>query len=329
MVLTGASLFVPAVQSAKLMQSLNAIGFYAWIGPIGLGTALTFVGIVIIICDQIYLRRPQRHSKSIIAFRHHSLHATPAPPLAKASLPRELSGLELENMECDLTQFLAEGRLELPNACRIQDTAQRDLSARLKAANTPVFAYYGIAHIPFQVLLGRQLSQTNPTLYEFVKSSGQWMPLQTGKGPNLGVKVEKKDSPTPPKSLVVRVAVSYPVTPECVAQVIEGPFDDVLISLTKNEHEKISHYAQVEAIADAFRQALDKGRERLPHGAKIHVFFAGPMSVGFTMGRRISPTVHPEVIVYNYSAQNTPRYSWGLRVNASDGKSLVVRLRTV
>jgi hypothetical protein len=50
------------------------------------------------------------------------------------------------------------------------------------------------------------------------------------------------------------------------------------------------------------------------------------MSVGYSMGRLISQSMHGEVVVYNFSSQQTPRYSWGLRINVLDqGPSQVVR----
>ena len=64
-----------------------------------------------------------------------------------------------------------------------------------------------------------------------------------------------------------------------------------------------------------FREVLDALKTEEPGPTGIHVFYSGPMSVAFCLGRQISPTIHPPVLVYNYTAKTTPKYAWALRVN--------------
>ena len=62
-----------------------------------------------------------------------------------------------------------------------------------------------------------------------------------------------------------------------------------------------------------------------PGPARIHVFYSGPMSVAFCLGRQISPTIHSPVFVYNFSAKATPKYAWALHVNGQGpAESLIV-----
>jgi hypothetical protein len=50
------------------------------------------------------------------------------------------------------------------------------------------------------------------------------------------------------------------------------------------------------------------------------------MCIGFSLGRMITKTIHSEVVAYNYSAQGTPRYAWGIRINVNDlGRRQVIR----
>ena len=83
--------------------------------------------------------------------------------------------------------------------------------------------------------------------------------------------------------------------------------------------DKITHYGQLEAICIAFRQVLDEIHAELPRNVTVHVFYAGPVSVGFALGRRISRTIHNPVIAYNYTANTNPAYAWGVEVNR-DGR---------
>ena len=135
-------------------------------------------------------------------------------------------------------------------------------------------------------------------------------------------------SAKPPTSAVVRVTVSYDILMGDVTEIVTGPFDEFLVTVAAPKRDVITHYGQVEAIADAFRDAIDTMLRRLPKGGVIHLFAAVPMCVGFSLGRMISKTVHPEVIAYNYSAQSNPRYSWGIRINVNDlGSRQVIMLQ--
>lgn len=70
----------------------------------------------------------------------------------------------------------------------------------------------------------------------------------------------------------------------------------------------------MDRICYLFRQALDEIHNELGSGPAIHVFYAGPVSVGFSLGRRISRTIHNRVFVYNYNAKASPAYAWGIDV---------------
>jgi hypothetical protein len=44
------------------------------------------------------------------------------------------------------------------------------------------------------------------------------------------------------------------------------------------------------------------------------MFYAGPLSLAFRCGQHISKSIHPRVVVYNYTGKDTPAYSWGLDI---------------
>ncbi|HEL5310813.1 TPA: hypothetical protein UOJ22_004184, partial [Stenotrophomonas maltophilia] len=56
----------------------------------------------------------------------------------------------------------------------------------------------------------------------------------------------------------------------------------------------------------------------LPKDAEVRLMFAGPSSLGVSIGRQISHSIHNKVWVYNYNRQSDPPYAWAVFVN-SDG----------
>ncbi len=124
---------------------------------------------------------------------------------------------------------------------------------------------------------------------------------------------------------VIRISVSYPVHESNIAEALCRTYRDVHMSITNPRVDAIRTRRQIETIARAFRQVLDKLKSEQPEPARIHVFYSGPMSLAFCLGRQISPTIHAPVFVYNFTAKTTPKYAWAVHVNG-DGppESLIV-----
>jgi len=78
---------------------------------------------------------------------------------------------------------------------------------------------------------------------------------------------------------------------------------------------------QLESYARVFRSVLDDIHNTDANIKRIHVFYAGPVSLAFRCGQLISPTIHPEVLIYNYFIHDVPRYKWGIRVNVLSNKA--------
>jgi len=255
------------------------------------------IGVGIVVLDQIDARGMGRAAKLLLALKHTSLSDIQPMSLDQQDAPTRDGRLSVEQIHCDLTIEMAHGHTEIAAAIRKQQRIMQELAVRLQANPRPKLAYYGIAHIPFQLLAGCQLTHTAAYLYEQVRESGTWQELQTGRLKAFAVNVQKTGADQSPASLVIRIAVSFPVELTDIKDVVAAPFDDVLISVAQPRRDLVTSYQQVEALALAFREALDQGMQRLSRGGSVHVFYAGPMSVGFELGRRISVSNHPAVIV--------------------------------
>ena len=73
---------------------------------------------------------------------------------------------------------------------------------------------------------------------------------------------------------------------------------------------------QARAYADEFRNVLDSAASST---SKVDVFYAGPLSVAFEMGRRVASTMHPPTTVWNYEAG---KYTWGICLNPRNGQGM-------
>jgi hypothetical protein len=82
--------------------------------------------------------------------------------------------------------------------------------------------------------------------------------------------------------------------------------------------DAINSYEDVDKICKLFRGVLDEICTRVVKSALVHVFYAGPVPLGFSLGRQISKTIHHRVVVHNYTPSSTPRYQWAVEVT-SDG----------
>ncbi len=283
--------------------------------PIWMAFAVVIVGVVLVLLDWVSVQGFGRPSKQLLALKHTSLNDVPPSSLDQPDLPSRDGRLSAEQILCDLAPEMSHGHTEIAEAIRKQQRIMQGLAIRLQATPRPKLAYYGIAHIPFQVWAGCQLTHTGAYLYELLRERGTWQELSTARIKKFPVTVQKIQAGQQPHALVIRIAVSFPVGIDDIKDVVAAPFDDVLISVAQPQRDLITHYQQVEAIALVFRQVLDEGMQRLPRDGAVHVFFAGPMSVGFELGRRVSVSNHPAVIVYNHTRQTSPRYAWAICVN--------------
>lgn len=247
---------------------------------------------------------------------HHQSFDPPSGRLPDSRVPARLGHRTIRHVECDQSPFFSGGVADPAGAVHQQDRVMSDLSAIRRADPNAAIGYYGIVHVPLQLLAGCSVSTWHEVaLFELNRITKQWRELGEGRGPDLGLTVHTVSRPARPVAAVVRIAISYDVPLVDVAEVVEGPFEDIRVAITPPRIDAVTHYTQVEMICTAFRQILDDLQARLDRDAVVHVFYAGPVSLGFSIGRRISRTIHHRVQVHNYNARATPRYAWGIEVN--------------
>jgi hypothetical protein len=264
--------------------------------------------------------------RTVIAIRHQSMEAL-TRSLLPSALPAGLADADISHFEINQGAFYAEGTLKSPEAAV---SLQRDLVPQLRAllssAPDAELVYYGKAHIPLVFLAGHAVSTgASIRLYELDRESNGWRMVEEGEGEDLGLGVERAAGSESSHTAVVRVSISYPIHAADVDEVVQRPYRDVHLSIAEPRIDAIRTTRQIEQITRTFRRTLDQVKSELPGRSDIHVFYSGPMSLAFSLGRQISATIHPPVFVHNFSARTTPRYSWALHINgdASPGSLIV------
>ena len=117
--------------------------------------------------------------------------------------------------------------------------------------------------------------------------------------------------------VIVRISISYHVRPEVIDGVVTNPIASLHLRIDQPTRDVVTNTNQLEHYSDAFRDMLDGINERLPDTDRVHIFYAGPVTLAVHFGSQIRRQLDPRIIVYNYSSKDKPQgYAWGLDVTA-------------
>ena len=242
-------------------------------------------------------------------------------------LPPELKTRDHETVGLDFSNLVeAGGKLTNPEVAvaRLIDP-QGELMAALSKRGGADFIFHGHAHIPLLVLAGYLTTDRQPVhLFDFHPGTNSWA------WPNAGTKefppLEVHGMPDRPirraGDVVVRVGVSYPVVAAQTHDVVPQAAREINIGPAETKRDVITSEEQVRAYGLVFRKVLDGITERVPKVGRIHLFYAGPVTLAYHFGQQISENIHPPVVVWNYSR----KYDWGIDLSlAATGEDAVIR----
>ncbi len=247
-----------------------------------------------------------------------------AADLVPDTLPRNLQGCEIRTVDCDLSRYFSAGTFDPAGAIRAQQEKLAELRAARKTLHEVPLGYYGLAHIPLQFLAGCSLStHAKIHLFDLNRQSNRWNPLAEASSHSV-VNVHTLAQPPDPSAVAIRISISYEVHIADVKAVLPGPIEDIRIGLPTPRIDAIMSCSQVDEVCARFRKTLDEIHGRVNKSKEVHVFYAGPAALGFSLGRQISKTVHHRVIVHNYASRDNPRYSWAVDVTSDYGPDALV-----
>lgn len=275
-----------------------------------IGVFLILLGLLVYIVERIigaYGGQP------LLALRHQSFLPIP-PSLSNVDLPRRISMKRVRPIDCDLYPVMSGTTKNLEAALSIQaDWAQKAVGAITGAPDAPV-AYYGIVHIPFQFLAGCRFSTYRKIeLFELERGTNRWRELSSRRiGNALSVKVDRHMQAGESGDVSIRISVSYLVHLREVEKILKPPFDDIHLHITEPRIDAVRSCEDLTGIASIFRREIDSDQVR---GKRLHIFYSGPVSLGFSLGQQIRPSIHGEVRVYNYDASACPPYEWSVSMS--------------
>ncbi len=317
LVLTGAAILSPGFRDAILSfinKSFN-LGL-SLDAPWWIGLPVIASGIAIYVFGESQI---QPSTGTFVAIRHQSFDSL-VGRLAEDSLSGRLKHYKIQHIECDQSSFLTNGNCDPVSAIRYQQNQLiNDLLTLLRTNSEVAIGYYGIVHIPLQFCAGYAVSTwPKVLLFELDRNKNFWYELVTKNAPEINLSVRTISRPSNATAIVIKIAISFDISKEDVDDVVPQPYEAIQIEIGNRRIDAVIHYDQINEICNAFRQVLDELHNRVNKSQIVHVFYAGPVSLGFSLGRRISKTIHHQVIVYNYTAHTKPRYAWGILINSDN-----------
>ncbi|MBE9013466.1 SAVED domain-containing protein [Pseudanabaenaceae cyanobacterium LEGE 13415] len=267
-----------------------------------------------------------KSSKPLLILCAQSLRAI-APDEIVSGFDETLQQREREVVSLDFTQFAQGGAFTNPEEAvqQLVDPAGALLGA-IARSNEAELVFHGLVHIPLLILMGHLVSdRISVRLFEFLpntdSSSWAWGD-PTHPFPRLESYGIPNQQVWQAKDVILRVSVSYSISASQAAIVAPEGAIEIDLTLSNPERSIVRSEAQVREYGQIFRRTLDLIAQKLPPGQRIHLFYAGPVSLGFHLGQQISENIHPPVIVWNYHR----KYDWAIDLSTAYlGEECIVR----
>ena len=252
----------------------------------------------------------------VITLRHLSMQ-----PVSKQSV---LNAVRKEYLQASLTDlyinqtdlYQEECLVDPSEAVTRQINIAKDFD-KLTVDHTEVLvAYFGLAHIPLLFHLGYRL--TNKRMLEFFELNrfdGHWELL---KRDCSGLEIYLEGLPTflstSEGDIILRLSVSNTIGLKDVESIVQSPIASIHLFLQPTHRDAVTCIKHLHYFGEKFRSVMDAIHEFFPNRQRVHIFYAGPMSLAVYLGQLVHPGVDRNVIVYNYCPKDEPRYSWGLQI---------------
>ncbi len=230
---------------------------------------------------------------------------------ALAALPQDLVGLPRDKVTFDLSSHV-----DRALAARDWHEARRAVTEHYRDKLKPVLeenadrwiAYYGTSPIPLALQLGYLVGtwrKTLPFQYHHERKDWFWEAKDT-----IDVVVEGMPPATVKAEgdVVVRVSTYSAIDPAFTQEIVSKPLAEVDVRTSEFGRDVLRSLADLERVADRFRAVLDELHSKCPNATTLHLFVACPAGLSFALGTRISPTIHPRVLTYEYHSASPQKY---------------------
>lgn len=243
-----------------------------------------------------------------------------APDELLAAVGNDFKGRDVETVSLDFTDVVLGDALTDPEeAARRLINPQGVLFGALARRGDAEMVFHGLVHIPVAVLAGYLVTDRQRVrMFDFHPNVGigswVWPEGDDAQFPPLEVRGLPKRKVNRPGDVVVRVSVSYEInTPQTRLNVPDAILE-IDISVPKPVRGIVRSEEQTRAYGREFRRVIDQVAQQLRYCRRLHLFYAGPVSLAFHLGQQISANIHPRVTVWNF---RRGRYEWGIDLSAA------------
>jgi len=291
-------------------------------------TGWVFIVIGLFLVAMSIWERKSTRNKEVIAIRHKSLGNFLKEAL-KPDLPFVQRLWFYREIDVDHTDSYENGVLvDHQSVVRRINKVPSELDGILNTNTDTPIAYYGLTHIPLAFYLGYLLSDNkyHVQLYDLNNDSGKWDQLN-GIDTLLGLTTDYDNLPnsTEQGDIILSIGISYPVHLFEIDELkITDEIGRVNIEVPNPQRQLISSQIQIEQVCSEFKAALERIKNTCPNRQKVHLFYSGPVSLAFALGRCVSERIDSEILVYNYSVKEQPKYNWCLSLNSTSSAPAII-----
>lgn len=178
-----------------------------------------------------------------------------------------------------------------------------------------VMDYYGLAHIPFTILLGYQIAdKVKIGFYEWNQNKGDWFEIKNKMDSYQKLILDKNQiqNPRGVSEIILKVGMTTSVEDDHLSGLGLDGLDTYNLRLENPGRNHIVSLQQLQEYKVKVRDTLDKINRAYPNLKKIHLFYSGQMSFAYCLGSTFSPRMDPQIFVYNHVFGGYPRYNWVL-----------------
>ncbi|NRD62015.1 SAVED domain-containing protein [Corallococcus exiguus] len=232
----------------------------------------------------------------------------PVTPMeAVQALPSSAMSLPRVSVEIDMADIAQQ-------AIRSRDwsTAHRTLEQLFKTRLAPQLkqhpgyrvVYLGSSSIPLTLYLGACVHtwrQVEVIPHHHVHRTWGWHSEPSKPAARLATVHLPIERDRTPGEAIIRVSTSHVVEPQMTLRVVPNPIAQIDIALEQPSEDAFSTQEEMQAVAGAFRQALDVLGDKFTGIQRVHLFASVQPGMAFLLGAQISPTMHPAIQTYQYT----------------------------
>lgn len=204
---------------------------------------------------------------------------------------------------------------------KVNDFSKDVLSKTDRRKNLDVF-YYGLSHIPLTILLGYQISNKIKVSHsEWNQDKSRWDLIKEGNStyPNL-INTSSNGTTVNSEDVVLKIEITTFISDSHLEELALNSNAKYSLSLENPERNILKSEKQLQEYQSQFRDIMDKINLENPNAKAIHLFYSGPPSLAFKIGSAISQRMDKEILVYNFSMKETPKYKWYLKLKKNNEK---------